>query len=247
LIANENAHSIEDDVEDVCVHTDDEILCLKTVVKIRKRAYKEITPIPEIYDDEIASLNEFLSKETINAYIPPFRSMRSTLYNIRIKNLPKLPTDASEIILTEEYNQTVDKKRFLLFDTNDDDRVIAFCSEDGLDKLSKANQWHIDGTFKAAPSIYYQLIIVHAYDHGNMFPCCYILMRNIDYIIYKNLLEKLKEACTSRLNPKQITCDFELALIKALEIHFPTAKVKGCLFHYGQCIWKNVNINCFKT
>jgi hypothetical protein len=49
--------------------------------------------------------------------------------------LPKLPTDASEIILTEEYSQTVDKKRFLLFDTNDDDRVIAFCSEDGLDKL----------------------------------------------------------------------------------------------------------------
>ena len=43
LIANENAHSIEDDVEDVCVHTYDEILCLKTVVKIRKRGYKEIT------------------------------------------------------------------------------------------------------------------------------------------------------------------------------------------------------------
>jgi hypothetical protein len=63
------AHSIEDDVEDVCVHTDDEILCLKTIVKIRKRAYKEITPIPEIYDDEIATLNELLSKETIQTFI----------------------------------------------------------------------------------------------------------------------------------------------------------------------------------
>jgi hypothetical protein len=52
-------------------------------------------------------------------------------------------------------------------------------------------------------------------------------MRNKDYTkkIYKKVLEKLKETFTSRLNPEQITCDSELALIKALELHFPTAKV----------------------
>jgi hypothetical protein len=132
---------------------------------------KEITPIPEIYDDELASLNELLSLEVISIYIKPFKSMRSTLYNISKKNLPNIPTSTDEIELNEEYTQTTDKKRFLLFDTIDDDRAIAFCSEAGLEKLAKSDQWHIDGSFKAAPLIYYQLLIILAYLFGFMFPC----------------------------------------------------------------------------
>ena len=81
-----------------------------------------------------------------------------------------------------------------------------------------------------------------------MFPCCFILAKNKDYNIYKIIIERLKENSGSfQLNPKRLTCDFELALIKSLKLHFPTAAVKGCLFHYGQCIWKNINLNGFKT
>jgi hypothetical protein len=81
-----------------------------------------------------------------------------------------------------------------------------------------------------------------------MFPCCYILVKNKDYNIYKKVIERLKEASgRHQLKPKRLTCDFELALINAFKLHFPNASVKGCMFHYGQCIWKNVNLNGFKT
>ena len=170
LITNENSHLNNQDDEDTCIHTDEELLCLKTVVRIRERCYKEVNPIPEIYDDEIATLNEFLSTDVISRYISPFQTMRTTLYNIRKKKLPSIPNHTSEIALTEEFAQTIDKKRFILYDSNDDDRVIAFCSDAGLEKLAASDKWHIDGTFKAAPLMYYQLLIIHSYLFGVMFP-----------------------------------------------------------------------------
>jgi hypothetical protein len=188
LIVNENSHNVEDEDEDTCVYTEAELLCEQAIVRIRRRCLKEITPIPEIYDDELTSLNELLSSEVISIYIKPFKSMRSTLYNIRKKTIPNIPTSTDEIDLNEEYTHTTFNKRFLLFDTNDDDRAIGFCSEAGLEKLAKSDQWHIDGTFKAAPLIYYQLIIIHAYLYGFMFSCCYILVKNKDYNIYKKVI-----------------------------------------------------------
>ena len=72
----------EEEGEDSCIHTDDELLCIKTIVKIRERCYKEVTSIPEIYDDEIALINEVVSSKVISRYISPFTSMSTTLYNI---------------------------------------------------------------------------------------------------------------------------------------------------------------------
>ena len=161
--------------------------------------------------------------------------------------LGTLPTNTNEIHLTEQYERTSDDKRFKLFDTNDDDRIIAFCSDAGLQKLSKCDQWHVDGTFKSAPVIYYQLFIIHGFLFGFMFPCCYILVKNKDYNCYKKVFENLKEhSGMYELKPKRITCDFELALIKSLRFHFPNADIKGCLFHFGQCIWKTVSVCGFK-
>ena len=72
-------------------------------------------------------------------------------------------------------------------------------------------------------------------------------MKSKDYNMYKKVFDRLKESSGDfQLNPQRVTCDFELALIKSIKFHFPTATIKGCLFHFGQCIWKNVNINGFK-
>ena len=41
------------------------------------------------------------------------------------------------------------------------------------------------------------------------------------------------------LNPEYILVDFELAAIAALEHHFPNVEIKGCYFHFAQCLWRN--------
>ena len=39
---------------------------------------------------------------------------------------------------------------------------------------------------------------------------------------------------------KQIMMDFERAAIKSFQKYFPNAKIKGCLFHFGQALYKKL-------
>ena len=68
-------------------------------------------------------------------------------------------------------------------------------------------------------------------------------MKNKTYELYKSIFDKLKEYATKEqlvLNPQRVVTDFELAMIKCIRFHFPNAVVKGCNFHFNQCINKNI-------
>ena len=41
-------------------------------------------------------------------------------------------------------------------------------------------------------------------------------------------------------NPKTIHIDFEKGVIKAIQLHFPNAKIIGCHFHFTNAIYKQV-------
>ena len=71
-------------------------------------------------------------------------------------------------------------------------------------------------------------------------------MKNKDYECYEKVFEKLKEADGS-YHPKRITSDFDQSIIKNLKFHFLTVTVTGCMFHFGQCIWRNIMTSGFKT
>lgn len=40
--------------------------------------------------------------------------------------------------------------------------------------------------------------------------------------------------------PELIVCDFELAIILALETELPLARISGCYFHFCQSLWRRV-------
>ncbi|CAF1075534.1 unnamed protein product [Brachionus calyciflorus] len=122
-----------------------DIQIFKAIGKIKNRCDKEITPVTEIYDEEVNELTRLLSSEVIADLMPSFESLRSNLYRIRNKSIPILPQTTDDIILTPTFTKTFD---FLLFDTQDSDRILAFCTASGLSRLSSASQWHIDATFK---------------------------------------------------------------------------------------------------
>ena len=138
---------------------------------------------------------------------------------------------------------TQTNKRFLLFDTDDDDRIICFSSDSGLKMLSECDRWHVDATFKACPDIYYQLLIIHAFYKNKMLPCVFILMKNNHGEIYRKAIPKFKQEAEDRvfqLRPSIILTDFELALINTFTVTFPGASILGCFFYFTQCIWKQV-------
>ena len=57
--------------------------------------------------------------------------------------------------------------------------------------------------------------------------------------LFTSIICILKELGFS-LSANFIMCDFESGLRKSLQKCFPEITIKGCHFHYGQCIWRFV-------
>ena len=52
---------------------------------------------------------------------------------------------------------------------------------------------------------------------------------------------------TNLTESASIVTDFELAAIKAFQHHFPNFKISGCLFHFGQCLWRQLQADAFSV
>jgi hypothetical protein len=102
----------------------------------------------------------------------------------------------------------------------------------------KIIQVMIDGTFKSAPSGFCQLLTIHGRIFGKTFPIVYILLKNKTEELYCLAFLKLKELL--KLNPKQCIMDFEKALKNSVSKCFPGCELHGCLFHYGQSLWRRI-------
>lgn len=42
------------------------------------------------------------------------------------------------------------------------------------------------------------------------------------------------------LQPISITIDYEMATINSIKDNFPGVHIHGCLFHFGQCLWRQI-------
>ena len=54
------------------------------------------------------------------------------------------------------------------------------------------------------------------------------------------MLRQLKQCATVNLQPSQVFVDFEEGAIRAFKEEFPGVQVKGCHFHFTQCIWRKI-------
>ena len=74
-----------------------------------------------------------------------------------------------------------------------------------------------------------------------MYPCAFVLLTGKKEQLYKQVISELKDAALNLklvLQPKVIMTDFELAAINAFSYHFPNCQLRGCYFHFAQCLWK---------
>ncbi|CAF1129387.1 unnamed protein product [Brachionus calyciflorus] len=179
-------------------------------------------------------IKEFLIQRAINEETP--------IPKIFCEELDKLVASGLEHQQIAAY---INLNKFVLFDLKDSDRIIGFCSPIGFEILKKTKQFHIDGTFKSTPKIYYQTYGIYCWFLNQMFPAVFVLLSEKTGRIYKKKkLNLLKEACFAKdinLNPEKLVTDFELASFNAFKFHFPGIKVVGCQFHFAQCIRRKVD------
>jgi hypothetical protein len=173
-----------------------------------------------------------------------FKSVKQGLYRQRWKISPPLPKSQDDINLSDEYKQTLCKQPFQIYDitTGTNERLIGMASQTALDILLQSDVWHTDGTFKTSPKFFYQTSTIHAWLFNEMHPCLFAYLPNKTQATYLTSFMQIREQrpFEQQKKPKTIMSDFEAAVINALQLAFPWAEVKGCLFHWGKAQYTNI-------
>jgi hypothetical protein len=132
---------------------------------------------------------------------------------------------------------------FLLIEEED---LHIFAAENDLKFLSQCKNWFADGTFRVTPQGFDQLYTIHGFYNNRVFPCVYALLPGRSKDVYCRFLTYLRNL-QNDLNPDSIVTDFETAAIQAFQQEFPRISITGCMFHFGQCIWRKLQAAGFTS
>lgn len=214
--------------------------------QIRKRVREETTPIPSILDDEQRKLrNREWNDDTAEMVkgLPTFDSAKSALYRERNRQRPLLPRAQADVQLDGPWTETTTGEQFLLVDDGVQERILVFATHTGLQHLCRMDTLYGDGTFYICPSIFSQVYTLHGFIDGQMYPLVFCLLPGKSEAIYHRLFSSLRMKCQELglvLNPSVLFIDFETAVKNAASRVFLGIQVKGCFFHFTQCIWRRV-------
>ncbi|KAL3093268.1 hypothetical protein niasHS_005163 [Heterodera schachtii] len=118
------------------------------------------------------------------------------------------------------------------------DVVLIFGSVKTLGIFRQCGTWHLDGTFKCAPTMWEQCFVIGASVHQRMCICMWCLLPGKQRRYYEEALNFLRERISPEV-PSKVLCDFEKDEIASVRTAFPTAQIKCCMFHYGQSLYRN--------
>ena len=105
-------------------------------------------------------------------------------------------------------------------------RMLIFGTQENLNLMERSPHWFLDGTFKTAPSIFFQLYTIHALVSERTIPCVYAILLNKSQATYTMLLQQLM-TINGNLNPVTIMVDFEQAMINSVHQVLPNTQAKG--------------------
>ncbi|XP_067651828.1 uncharacterized protein [Haliotis asinina] len=175
---------------------------VRIISTLRKRAREETTPVQAIYNDEIARLTPDAAPT-----MPSFASVSSALYRHRQTSIPALTQSRRDVDLQGQWTEIQDGRPFLLFSDGDDDKMIAFSTEEQLATLQSADTIYMDGTFSSCP-LWSQLYIIHARSGSTMYPLVFVLMPDRQQTTYARLFrllkDKVQEVHNSPLQPTRV-------------------------------------------
>lgn len=175
-------------------------------------------------------------------YLPTKQALKLKVTRCRAPNI-KEPGSLQEIVFPENLTH-LEGELFILAEYEYyNEKIVILGTKTSLKLLSETTVWLMDGTFHVAPLIMRQVFSIHGLLENQSVPLAFCLMSKKNKFAYSNfffMLLKLAADFGINLKPLRIICDFEKAIAYAAKKHFPEAELKGCLFHFGQIIWRQV-------
>ncbi|KRZ15066.1 hypothetical protein T11_8939, partial [Trichinella zimbabwensis] len=225
---------------DDCIPDNDILYKMEKKNSLKQRAAEELKTVPKIYHEEASSASADL--ETAGQF-PTYKSVKTAMYRKRAQKFPRLPPTRQQLEIPPEWRMTKSGRRFLLYN-NVHNSILIFCTEENLSILSEHSVWSMDGTFKIVPEWYQQMFTIHVFIAGKLVPLVYCLTVRKDLSTYREIFDNLilKAAALAGvvLQPQTVICDFETALIPALQGTFPGVQIQGCYFHFCQAVLRKV-------
>ena len=217
----------------------------KRVLEEPEKSVKRI--YSEVLSSTISSLRNAHDEEQIGVSVPTFRAVQSVLHRTRQEVRPDMPKTRGEIDLEDIWTKTENGDNFLLIDDIEDNapetRMFGFATTEMLSALCSAQAIFMDGTFKVVPHLFSQLYSLHAFFRGQMMPLAFFLLPDKKVSTYSRILRLLRAEAFARnmeFNPPEFRLDFEPSALKAIREVSPSAEIRGCNFHFGQCLWRKI-------
>ncbi|CAM4983140.1 unnamed protein product, partial [Rotaria socialis] len=160
---------------------------------------------------------------------------RTEMLKQTIRRQRQTPATTSTDDLTDDLRKTYRGEDFLLHEEKD---MIIFTTKSNLSALKQSKHWFADGTFKVCPNDLYQLFTLHALMTSTIIPLVYGLLIGKSSNDYNGFFRKVLDQ--GNFQPETILSDFETGTIKTIKDMLPNVTHKGCLFHFGQSVWRHV-------
>ena len=212
-------------------------VCVKIVHGAKQRAVAEKFRAPR----EII-MEQLLEQPAVRgAEMPHIQQLTRRINYLRSKTLPPNPRQGDLLFVVHDLYFPPGWYRGPVF-AADGARHLVFYTDIGLRQLGDCPRWYVDETFKLVTPPFVQLWTISGYLKNDkrvikQVPLLFVLMtrrRATDYsAVFFFLLQKLPLPRVT-----QIVSDFERAVFKAVELHWPAVDHTGCNFHWAQAVVK---------
>ncbi|KAI6654473.1 hypothetical protein LOD99_869 [Oopsacas minuta] len=167
----------------------------------------------------------------------PYKTLESAMYRARREIEPPIPkgvTEFCQLIVSSDFGIYYKGEVQVGCETG-----VIFFSDKIKISLSEVDHIYFDGTFYTVPSQFYQLWTIFARFGRNVLPVIHCLLTSKHEEIYTAVLARIHEL-VPQLKPIHGMSDWEKGARNAVKREFQGIHLRGCHFHYTQCIWRKV-------
>ena len=98
-----------------------------------------------------------------------------------------------------EWAKTASGEDFLIAEDGQGKDKIIFATNGNIKLLCEAETIYIGGTFQTCPSLFYQVLMIHAFKNGKQFPLVYAVLHDKTQATYIRSFELIKQKATTLL------------------------------------------------